>query len=786
MELYINGKQVHICNGDVVLNWTNIRWSDDAVGDQWSTEIELPNDEWNINLLDAYGLLDRGAIFNKRVKCQVLVDDIAKDGYLQVLEITENTIKARVFVIVIPYEVLDKKVCDYYPHDDVVFRWDRFSPIVTNIAGVDEGIIPYEYTSTDFYSNILAQWHASVNVQKVLSNIMDAEDITLPAVYNTLYQLSSRKKVCPSNPYQVLSGMYTHSSQVDNKSLEMAGGQHISNDFCSSWTYSDFKWNSNYTDWDMQMTALRWMEKADKMDKLTFNRHVNAHIKIYATTNSAAQSIYEDATIQPCKNGSGLRNAAIIPSFHSGGDWNESDVLLFDFDTEFEKDDYFELKFWDYSLFETKTIYSVVIEYSNYEWSEDDYDTDLVYIPAPFCIWKMWTSGGVITYEQKHDFNGNGDGTNSPEDYTYTYFGAYTNLDREVTVREYLTSLCWIHNQKLKLDRNELIFQPASQREPITANITAITPSTDKLARTNKITYRDSDEHTEFKIDNEFIEEEKTLHESAFYTGDVIPQYSYDMTWTNNRPSESEVENWITEIEVNFTDMDAVIMTAVQTSDGYKLYRAPDIIGFGLPNLTNAQQISAQTRRDISNLDYVYIDGHKYMLIDGEFDLETFITDFNAIQCDSTFGCIPPTFAVIDTEAHKTSITLVYSYTDITGESTGTMTIYDTERPNVAIISIDNVTYTTADAIVDFAEGGSETEISSQNVTKGVGSVTFDNLENGKTYRIVCTITNECGDNLEYQYVIDTPEFEAPVVSIWDIYNIGAHDGTAKVGFNEQ
>ena len=68
MELYINGKQVHICNGDVVLNWANIRWSDDAVGDQWSTEIELPNDEWNISLLDAYGLLDRGAIFNKRVK----------------------------------------------------------------------------------------------------------------------------------------------------------------------------------------------------------------------------------------------------------------------------------------------------------------------------------------------------------------------------------------------------------------------------------------------------------------------------------------------------------------------------------------------------------------------------------------------------------------------------------------------------------------------------------------------------------------------------------------------
>lgn len=785
MELYINGQQVHICNGDVVLNWTNIRWSDDAVGDQWSTEIELPNDEWNINLLDAYGLLDRGLIFNKRVKCQVLVDNIAKDGYLQVLEITENTIRARVFVIVIPYEVLDKKVCEYYPHDDVVFRWDRFSPIVTNIAGVDEGIIPYEYTSTDFYSNILAQWHASVNVQKVLSNIMDAEDITLPAVYNTLYQLSSRKKVCPSNPYQVMMGQYVHTSHDHLKPMELCGGQHITNDMKSNWTYSDFVWNDNYTDWLLLFTSDKWMQNTEKSDTVTFNRHCTAHIKVYGASESA-----DYTWLIPTKNNEQLQPISDCKLTQiTSHNWDENELLIFEGDVTFEEGDRFQLLYSrdTASLAEMTLNYSVVFEYSDYEWNyDDDIDIDLEYIAAPFMIRCTIVEGLQKTPAGKYDPYGIGDGTNSPMDYSFSYFGAYTNLDREVTVREYLTSLCWIHNQKLKLDRNELIFQPSNQREPITANITAITPSSDKLARTNKITYRDSDEHTEFKIDNEFIEEEKTLHESAFYTGDVIPQYSYDMTWTNNRPSESEVENWITEIEVNFTDMDAVIMTAVQTSDGYKLYRAPDIIGFGLPDLTNAQQISAQTRRDISNLDYVYIDGHKYMLIDGEFDLETFITDFNAIQCDSTFGCIPPTFAVIDTEAHKTSITLVYSYTDITGESTGTMTIYDTERPNVAIISIDNVTYTTADAIVDFAEGGSETEISSQNVTKGVGSVTFDNLENGKTYRIVCTITNECGDNLEYQYVIDTPEFEPPVVSIWDIYNIGAHDGTAKVGFNEQ
>ena len=780
MELYINGKQVHICKGDVALNWTNIRWSDDAVGDQWSTEVELPNDEWNINLIDAYGLLDRGAIFNKRVKCQVLVDDIAKDGYLQVLEITENTIKARVFVIVIPYEVLDRKVCEYYPHEDVVFRWDRFSPITTNIAGVDEGIIPYDYTSTDFYSDILAQWHASVNVQKILSNIEDEENLALPAVYNNLWQLASRKKVCPSNPYQVMMGFLIHGDPIYSINLEVCGGQHITNDLKSTWSYADFEWDNTFTDWNIMETSGRWLENSTKSNKITFNRDCNAHIKIYACASVIG------GILIPRKNGEDLAPATACAVHVIADDhWNVNEILLFDDYVGFSEGDEFTLHYSGSAQPNSRRVrYSVVIEYYDYEWNEDDYDEDLEYIPAPFGIWGLHPHTGQLTYDFKYDFDGDGFGTNGPLDYSFTYFGAYTNLDREVTVREYLTSLCWVHNQKLKLDRNELIFQDANQKEAITANITAITPSSDKLGQENMIDYRDSERPSKFEIDNEFLENEKTLHESAFYSGDVIPQYSYEMTYSEE--TNDEGNQWITDINVNFEDMDAVIMTAVETSDGYKLYRAPDIIGFGLPELTNAQQISAQTMRDISNLDYVYIYGHKYMLIDGEIDLNTYITEFNAIQCDSTFGCIPPTFALIDTEVHKTSITLVYSYVDITSESTGTMTIYYTNRPGIDIFSIDNVGYTSGYAIVKFQEGSGETEISSQNIPKGVGSVTFDNLERGKTYRIVCTITNECGEDIEYQYVIDTPEFEAPIVSIWSIYNIGSHDGTAKVGFNEQ
>jgi len=783
MEIYINNKQLHITKGDVTLNWANIRFSE-AVADEWSTEIDLPNDKWNISQLECYGLLDRGAIYNHRIKCGVMVEDIAKDGYLQILSIDENTIKARVFVVSIPYAVLDKKVSDYYPQNDIIFRWDRFTPITRNIAGVDEGVIPYDYTSTDFYTNILAQWHPSVSVQKILSNIMDAEDITLPAVYNTLYQISSNKKVCPSNTIQVLQGYLIHNSNVTGQKLELHGGQHITNDYEGSWSYADFVWNNNYTDWNIDGTNIKWMFESKGSDTITFNRQTNARIKVYV---SGSYDINDPigTWVVPQKNDTDLcpQTQCVVRMYPQN--WSENDLLIFDDNVTFNEGDTFSLSFTrdTYTGGEQTLYYSVVFNYFDYTWNEDDYNSELTYIPAPFLLRCIINNNGNISPDFKYDFSGTGDGTHSPTDYSFCYFGVYSNLDRETTVRDYLSSLCWIHNQKLKLDRNELIFQNANQNEQITANITQIIPASDKLSQKNKIGYRGLETPTEFTVDNEFLEAEKVLHENTFFTADIIPQYNYEMTYSEQENPEGI--NWITDINVNFEDVGAVIMTAVYDGNAYTLKRAPQIQGFGLPELTNAQQITARTLTDISNCDFVYIEGHKYMVIDGETDLNTYLSDFNAIQCDSAFGCIPPNFAIIDTITHTTSITMVYSYSDITGDSTGSVTIYDTEKPNIAIVSIDNVSYTTANAIVDFAEGGSETEISTQNITKGVGSLTFDNLQRGKTYRIIYTITNECGEDITRQYVIETPMYEAPVVSIWEIINVGAHDGTAKIGFRE-
>ena len=679
MEVYIDGRQLHINNGDITLNWANIRFSE-AVADEWSTEIELPNDNYNIDLLNCYGLLDRGAVYNHKINCAVLVDDATKDGYLQILSIDENTIKARVYILSIPYAVLDKKVSDYYPHDDIVFRWDRFSPITTNIAGVDEGIIPYDYTQTDFYSNILAQWHASVSVGKILQNIQTAEDITLPAVNNTLFQVATQKKVCPSNPFQVMMGYFEHTGAIADKDLEVSCGQHITNDAITSWSYTDFEWDAGFTDWVLQTTSLQWLTNSAKVDKITFNRDCTAHIKIYACANKTG------GILIPKRNGEDLApaNASAVPVL-SSSTWDVDDILLFDDYVSFTKDDVFTLHYsGSAQLGGRRAHYTVVVEYENYEWNGDDYNTDLEYIPAPFVIWALYESGGVLEYLPEKDFDGTGDGTHGAADYSFTYFGAYSNLDRDLTVREYITSLCWVHNQKLHLDRNELIFQNANTKDEITANITQISPATDKLAQTNKIGYRGLESGTEFEIDNEFLNAETTLHENAFMTADVLPQYNYEMTYSD--PDNGE--GWITDINVNFEDLGAVIMTATPDGGGrYTLEKAPDIIGFGLPAMSNAQTITAQTLTDIRDTDYVSIDGHKYMVVDGNTDLNTYITEFNAIQCDSVFNTIP-TVVINAIYTSYTTADVEYTVTGIFIQTT-TLTIYSDSALTQVVMVID-------------------------------------------------------------------------------------------------
>lgn len=167
-----------------------------------------------------------------------------------------------------------------------------------------------------------------------------------------------------------------------------------------------------------------------------------------------------------------------------------------------------------------------------------------------------------------------------------------------------------------------------------------IEPISDKLGQTNTITYRDAEDPIEFEIDNEFLEYEVNLHTSNFYTADELPQYSYEMTYSEK--TDSNGDGWITDIKVNFEDLSPVLMQAVYSGSSYTLGKAPELQGFGLPDLTNATQITWETFDTVYDCDFVYVDGKKYMVISGEEDVQTGLTELVTLQCDSIITLTPP------------------------------------------------------------------------------------------------------------------------------------------------
>lgn len=642
LEIRIDGRQLHITHTDVTVEWTNIRFSS-AIQDEWSTEITLPNDSWNIDLLGAYGLLDRGALFTNYIKCGLIINDIERDGYLQVLDIEENEIHIRLFVTTIPYEIVDKKVSEYFPDDipgQTIFRWDRYITPVNNIAGIDCGIIRYNYTATDYYSNILAQWHPSVSVASVLGEIQTAEDITLPAVPSTWFQLSAKKVVCPQNPNQCIMGWYDHNNAESGMSLPFGGGQHITNDLSSDWSYADFKWNQYWTDWSAVETAYEWVKRNSTNTKLTFDRACTAHIRIYAIATKIG------GIMIPRKNGNNLQPGTagaigVIPDgIDSQDPWDPEDYLLYDDYVSFADGDEFDLHYSGSAQVGGREVfYSVTINYSDYDVTDEDYDRELTYLPAPFGVLAKRKHNTDWNLSFVYQPNGDGFGQLGNLDYCFCYIGAWSSLDGDMSVRDYITSLCWTRNNKTHLDKNELIFQSANVSSDIEANIIQIIPTNEKLGQLNVIKYRDSEEKLEFEIDNDFLETEMTIFESVFATGDPLPQYSYETTYREGTP-------WVDDIKVDFEDLGAVLLNAEDNNGVYWLRKAPDIIGFGLADLNTAMTVKARAFGRLAENDYVYINGHKYMMVGGSYDPDTDITEFDAIQCYNAGPSYEPTLGI--------------------------------------------------------------------------------------------------------------------------------------------
>lgn len=768
MELFINGQPLDIYSGqDIQLNWNNIRFTEGYLMDEWSTDVEMPNNEYNITLLEAYGLLDRGPIFNRQVPCQLIIKDISYDAYLHVTEFDKDTIRAAMFLVTIPYSLYDKELKEYYPADDnsSIFRWDRMTEHTIYNAVNDIAIYEYNYND-DYFSNINAQLNPSVRAEKIMQLIQNAENVTLPTLDNDLFLTATKKVVCPQNKIQCFCARVKDNDAFNGDPLHLIGGQHITNDFKCEWTYKDFKWNQYWTDWNLLETYLDQTGKTTK-DKITFNRNCSCRIWVYGNTNRAIWNCHvyrnnEDLTASYL----GGTNLYRIPNGHNDQPptWAVNDCLAVYMPmVTFSKDDVltFRLGISSGSPLNTTANLSILIEYIDYEITDDDYETELNYYPMQFCLGYSYLNGaGTVSTDGIQTVYGSGFGVNGFLDHSFCYYGLWANMG-SCSVKEFISNMCWVHGQKLDLDRYSMIFKSAKDSHILNdATLNKITTYSDMFGKNNLIKYKDDNFPVRWNVDNDFLDDEKTIFESIFNTSiyrygkATVNQYEFENKMTE---PNSSGESWVEDIKVKFNEFDFLLFK--MTNDGHSVWleRAPNLSDFGLTDIDSTVTVNITTTDDVREKDYVYMDGRKYLVVNGNVDMATGLSELDAIEIPTKFRgqCAPPTIATSYIPS-VTDCVMQYNLTDNTGTGTYTMTI----KRGSAVIG----TYQLQIGLNQY--------------------VVISGLTAATRYDAVITGSNSCG-TLSQTDTFTTLANYPPTVNINQIFNINGESATIDFTITE-
>lgn len=642
LEILIKGEKLDIFNSDFEITYTNIRFSE-AVNDPFSTDLKLPQSDRNIRLLGVYGLFERGRIFQEMIDCLLVVGGEPHDAYLHVTSFSEKEIGVTVYVRAIPKKVYDKKVSDYFPKDSnttTIFGWGRNTTIPTNPTN-DIDFYRYDYNDR-YYSNISAQIHPSVRLSKILNQIEINENISLPTVDNDLFVMANKKNVCPQNKYQVLQS-YSEgvANVVANVDIPLVGGQHITNDLKTDWSYDCIKWHQSYQSVNHNATLKRWLNKSHK-EKLTYNRNTKVTFKVYSTCDRSTTM-----QIRLYVNGVDVTSTYVMMatpvhqlSTTPGNVENLLSFAAYNVNLRAGDEVSFRYIFTSAGAIAGDKIYTTIImEHNDYEITDDDYSVDLCYIGHYYGM-------GYATHNNQTDIEGYLTSSipiyakgPSPLQYAYAYFGVWCNMSFTSTVRKLLTDICWIHDKKLTIDRGDVIFDnPYSIKVVDVCTIQEMKTSTDKLAKDNHVVYKDNVSQYWF-VDNEFLDDEKDIHVSDFHTSynkygiAILNQYEF-------KDEMYEDIDVVKNINVDFNDVGLSLFKFINQH----LEHAPQLTKYKLDDITNIMVVEMETYENVIGYDYLYYQGKKFLVVDSTVNKDG-LNNVTMIAIPTKFSgeCQPPT-----------------------------------------------------------------------------------------------------------------------------------------------
>lgn len=590
---------------NITWSWTAFRFQD-KLTDQYTNNFTIPKTDNNIRALDVYSTLDYpGVQFGKKITpATITLNGTAINIFIQVVQITPLEIEIAIFED--SFNSLEKNVTindQLKDNHTTILEWNMWS--MTNYPSK---FVSYNYGME--YHWQLAQRHPYLRLKQDILDKIDLKGYNFRWDYgnNDWKVLCSKKVVCPENTIQVLEYTNYDGTPEENSLLRVLGGQHICNDVSGEPTSS-----------------------------ITYNRDCYVQMKIWYgwSQNNIATipNVYIKVNNQTRK----------IIDPHNGGyavsftySWG---LGIDNFSIQLHKGDVLTFYCDEMSKFNRSFSMVVKMTTSAYQITEEDYNNELLYHSRlPYVKVKSPSSSTITTYIMDGTTYSTSLGDFKTERLSFAYFGQYCNIPK-IQLGDLLYGLQWLIGGKLKEDRlrNELYFDtteytyPRVQRdqEKYLKEINSIIPASEKLGKKNYLKHTDNENPTPITtIDNDWLEEERTLHELKFhyFVDNKIKQYSVEV---KENIDITSIESPYDIFDVKFTNIEYPVIF------NYNNRVEPiSIKPFELDNLWGSKEVELTfygTPLNFREYDTLFIDGRTYYVISGEYDLKNNITKVHCI-----------------------------------------------------------------------------------------------------------------------------------------------------------
>lgn len=480
MDIIISGRRLDYIGKDITLSWASFVFAD-AIADQYSTDIELPKTDNNLQILQAFGLLYGHNILGVRIPCTASIEAVSRDAYLQVQSVSRHSITATLFVNRFPFGLIDRKIRDIVHDQNFIKEWDLIAPttitsghtsalersLFSNQMGVS--VVPYSYRLADF-----------------LTSLGTALGIAFNFPFAEVFRVVAAKpKVSPFNPRQMVQAC-VDDTVIPRILNNMIAGQHVCTDVSSP---------------------------RDITNLITITRKCTATFGNISTMGNLTYTV------------GGVTTTVYSNTFPLIVNFNEGDSFS-----------------WAVANFGTGQMTAVLqVDYSNY--ATDDEDSDELHFPGwispdndPYAPYRVPTFvyGGNIT---------EWDGTGGTSRRSFAYMDYWWCLG-DMTFREFINSLCHLKGLPADSVGNSVGFG-AMTETVIGGDLQELRPSTQAVGLTTLLAWNKESPvlPQELHFSGDFLPDSVTVFQSVFYGANktasgvaIVPMFegdtaTYDCRW---------------------------------------------------------------------------------------------------------------------------------------------------------------------------------------------------------------------------------------------------------------